>query len=132
VLSLFRLIAVALALPFLMAAAIVELSPAAKPNIASLHATLAIAEAKLPAATAKVNGAVAKRTTAELEDGPEGEEEPVANLVRAYDGDDQIETQFAFVMIAFSIVAWAPNADGTVFAQSHDPCAGFPTGPPTA
>ena len=132
-LSLFRLIVVILALPFLTVMATADLSPTAGPSATSLHARLSTAEAKLGATPARISvWAGAKRITAELEDGPEGEEEPVASLVRAYDGDDQIGTRFDFATIVFDVVTFAPRFAGAAPAPNHAPCAGFPTGPPAA
>jgi hypothetical protein len=120
-------------LSFLTVTATADLSPAATPSIAALHATLSVAEVKLGTTPARINVlAGAKRITAEVQDGPEGEEEPVAGLVRAYDGDDQIETRCDFATIAFHVVVCAPSFRGAAPALSHAPCAGFPTGPPTA
>ena len=116
-----------------MVMATADLSPATTPSVAALHARLSTAEAKLGATPARINAlAGAKRITAELQDGPEGEEEPVASLVRAYDGDDQIETRFNFATIALHVVTIAPGFAGAMPALSHAPCAGFPTGPPAA
>lgn len=129
VLSLFRLIAILFALPFLTATATSDLSTA---STSSLHATPSASVAKLVKAPVRVNFPVAKRITAELEDGPEGEDDPVANLVRGFDGDDQIGTQFSFVTIAFHVVAWSPHLETSPPAPSHAPCAGLPTGPPFA
>jgi hypothetical protein len=130
VLSLFRSIVCVLALPFLTVTATADLLPAADPAIASLHATLSISEAKLAPVAVRIHLVAVKRITAQLEDGPEGEEEPIANLLRAYDGDDQIEAQFGFVTISFRTIQWLPNIAGSAPAPSHAPCAGFPTGPP--
>jgi hypothetical protein len=131
VLSLFRLIGLLLALPFLTATATVDLSSALDPGFTSLH-KLSIAEAKLGSPPMRSHSAAAKHVTAELEDGPEGEDTPIANLLRAYDGDDQIETRLSFAVIAFRVVVLAPSLAGAAPVSRHFPCAGFPTGPPAA
>jgi hypothetical protein len=129
VLSLFRLIGMVLALPLLAATSTADLSPL-DPGFASLH-KFSVAEAKFGSTPVRNNSPLAKNF-AELEDGPEGEDTPIANLVRAYDGDDQIETQFSFVTILFRVVALTPSFASVTPAQHYFPCAGFPTGPPTA
>ena len=121
---------VLLALPFLTATSAPDFSPL-DPSFASLH-TLSVAEAKFGSTPVRVHSSPAKHVIAELEDGPEGEDTPIANLVRAYDGDDQIETLFSFKMIVFRVVALAPSFASAAPAPRHFPCAGFPTGPPAA
>jgi len=128
--SLLRLIVCVLALPFLTVTATADLLPASDPAIAPLQATLSIST--LTPVAARIHQTAVKRITAELEDGPDGEEEPIANLLRAYDGDDQLEAQFGFVTISFCTIQWLPNIAGAAPAPSHAPCAGFPTGPPAA
>ena len=129
---LFRSTVFLLALPFLTVTAGLDVSPAAEAGLPSLHRTFTIAEVKLGALPVRINFSVAKRIAAELEDGPEGEDEQVANLVRGYDGDDQIETRLYFTTIAFRIVTFVPNLGRAAPARSHSACAGFPTGPPAA
>jgi hypothetical protein len=73
----------------------------------------------------------AKLFTAELQDGPEGEEPPVASFVRSYDGDDQIGIRFDFVSVP------TPRVDLDVasrrpFHLSYPTYGGIPTGPPSA
>ena len=70
-----------------------------------------------------------KSITAELEDGPEGEQIPLANSVGGYDGEDQIETAWGHTSVRFASSA---NASRKSVELSHPPCAGFPTGPPVA
>lgn len=127
-LSLFRLIGIVLALPLLAATSTADLLPL-DPGFASLH-KFSVAEAKFGSTPVRNSSSLAKNI-AELEDGPEGEDTPIANLVRAYDGDDQIETQFSFVTIVFRVVALTPSFASVTPAQHYFPCAGFPTGPPT-
>ena len=73
----------------------------------------------------------AKLFSAELQDGPEGEEPPVASFVRSYDGDDQIGARFDFVAVVLS--GGDPDtADRQPFDLSYPTYGGFPTGPPSA
>jgi hypothetical protein len=46
-----------------------------------------------------------KSNTAELRDGPEGEQVPLANLVRGYARDDQIETALGLAPGRFASTA---------------------------
>ena len=131
-LSLFRLIVVILALPFLTVMATADLSPTAGPSARRFTPGFDCRGQAGRYAGPDQCPARAKRITAELEDGPEGEEEPVASLVRAYDGDDQIGTRFDFATIVFDVVTFAPRFAGAAPAPSYAPCAGFPTGPPAA
>ena len=103
------------------------------PGVASIQAKLSTVPAKQRAAQANSNDAhgkvrTGKSNTAELEDGPEGEQIPLANLVRSYDGDDQIETPFELTPVRFATSS--ANASRTSVELSHPPCACFPTGPP--
>jgi hypothetical protein len=115
--------------------AIATLDPGG-PGVASIQAKLGTTiPAELRAAHAERGDAHGKFRTdrsnvATLEDGPEGEQIPRANLVRGYDGGDQIEAAFErlFVRFATSLA----NASCKPVELSHPPCAGFPTGPPVA
>lgn len=69
---------------------------------------------------------------AALEDGPDGEQPPVATFVRAYDGDDQLETVTFCAEFAANNYVIASAAGKQAAAPTHFPCAGFPTGPPRA
>ena len=105
------------------------------PGIASIQSKLSAVPAKLRVAQAEPNDAHGefrngKSNTAGLEDGPEGEQIPLANLVRGYDGDDQIETAFGLTPVRFATSS--VNASRKSVGLSHSPCAGFPTGPPVA
>ena len=98
-------------------------------------ASTSVVPAKLRVAQAEPNDAHGelrngKSNTAGLEDGPEGEQIPLANLVRGYDGDDQIETAFGLTPVRFATSS--VNASRKSVELSHSPCAGFPTGPPVA
>ena len=126
VLSLFRWVVVALALPFVLATATDDILPAA--GAESLHAVFSVGESKLVAPAKPVSST--KRITAALEDGPEDEEPPVASFVRSYDGDDQIPSSAVFALIAFDFVTLEPDRGDAAPLPSHFPCAGFPTGPP--
>ena len=104
------------------------------PWVASIQAKLSTVPDKLSVAQAKHNDAhgnlhSGKSNTAELEDGPQGEQIPLANLVRGYDGDDQIGA-FGLTPVRFSISS--ANASRKSVALSHPPCASFSTGPPAA
>ena len=77
------------------------------PGVASIQAKLSTVPNKLRVAQARSNDAHGKLRTdnskiAVLEDGPEGEQIPLANLVRGYDGDDQIETVFGLTPVRFA------------------------------
>ena len=105
------------------------------PGVVSIQAKLSNVPGKLRTAQAKPNDAhgqlrTGQSNTAELEDGPEGEQIPLASLVRGYDGDDQIETAFGLAPVRFA--ASSANASRKSVELSHPPCAGFPTGPPVA
>lgn len=126
----FRLTLFLLTLSCLTAMATIDPSD---PGGASIQAKLSTVPAKLRAAQAEPNDAhgklrSGKSNTAELEDGPEGEQIPLANLVRGYDGDDQIETAFGLTPVRFATSS--TNASRKSVELSHPPCAGFPTGPP--
>ena len=100
----------------------------------SIQVKLSTVAAKLRAAQAKSNDAHeklhrGKSNIAVLEDGPEGEQIPLANLVRGYDGDDQIETEFGLAPVRLAL---SSKANRKSVELSHSPCAGFPTGPPVA
>ena len=69
---------------------------------------------------------------AALEDGPEGEQPPVATFVRSYDGDDQLKTVTFCAEFAAASYVIASAAGNRAAAPTHFPCAGFPTGPPRA
>jgi len=112
--------------------AVATLDPGA-PGVAIQASTTSPAE--LRAAQAERSDAHGKFRTdrsnnATLEDGPEGEQIPRANLVRGYDGDDQIEAAFERLFVRF--VTSLANANCKSVELSHPPCAGFPTGPPVA
>jgi hypothetical protein len=114
--------------------AIATFDPSA-PGVASIQAKLGAVPAELRAAQAERSDAHGKFRTdrsniATLEDGPEGEQTPRANLVRGYDGDDQIEAAFERLFVRF-VISLA-NASCKSVELSHPPCAGFPTGPPVA
>jgi hypothetical protein len=130
----FRLTLFLLTLSWLTAMAMV--GPSA-PGIASIQPKLTIVPAALKVAQAKLNGTYGKLHTAtsniaELEDGPEGEVIPVANLICGHDGDDQVEAVLgpAFVAVQFAIPSAHPGRESAKL--SHPRCAGFPTGPPVA
>ena len=114
---------------------IATLDPSA-PGVASIHVQLSTPiPAELRAAQAEPNDThgklrTDKSNTATLEDGPEGEQIPRANLVRGYDGGDQIEAAFELLFVRFA-TSFA-NASRKSVELSHPPCAGFPTGPPVA
>jgi hypothetical protein len=113
--------------------AMATIDPSA-PGIASIQAKLSTVPAQLRIAQARPNDAhgkfhTGKSNTAELEDGPEGEKIPLANLVRGYDGDDQID---AFGLTPVRFAAPAVNISRKSVGLSHPPCAGFSTGPPVA
>ncbi len=131
VLTLFRSMVLLLALPFLTVTATADLSPSPRPAVTSVSSKLIFSGSTLTG-PAKLGIAHIKRTTAELEDGPEGEQDPIANLVRGYDGDDQVELSFSFVRVAFSILSFVPDFARAAPAKSFSVCAGFPTGPPSA
>jgi hypothetical protein len=100
----------------------------------SIQVKLSTVPAMLKVAQAKSNDAHEKLHTgkskiAVLEDGPEGEQIPLANLVRGYDGDDQIEPVFGLTPVQFAL---SPTANRKPVELSHPPCAGLPTGPPVA
>ena len=70
---------------------------------------------------------------AELEDGPEGEEAPIAVFVRSSDGDDQIGHHSIYLPIAGVIYRRiAADRGHDPVDPNHPPYAGFPTGPPAA
>ena len=120
-----------LTLSFLTAMATIDPSDH---GAASIQVKLSTVPAKLRVAQAKSNDAHEKLRTgnskiAVLEDGPEGEQIPLANLVRGYDGDDQIETVIDLTPVRLAL---SPKANRKPVALSHPPCAGFPTGPPVA
>ena len=126
-LSLFRLIGIVLALPLLAATATADLSPPhSRPSPPCI--SFNVAEAKFGSTPVRNNSSPAKHI-AELEDGPEGEDTPIANLVRAYDGDDQIETQFNFVTIVFRVVALTPSFASVTLRPFLFPLCRFPHRP---
>ncbi len=129
-LTLFRSIIFVLALPFLTVAPAEDFSHAAK--AVSLYAKLSVVESSSATWPAKPALPHTKRATAELQDGPEGEDAPLANLVRGYDGDDQIQSALAFTRIAFRFRSVDSDFHGIAAAPSHFACAGLPTGPPSA
>jgi hypothetical protein len=103
-------------------------------GVASIQVQLSTVPAKPRVAQAKSNDAhetlrTGKSKIAVLEDGPEGEQIPLANLVRGYDGDDQIETVFGLTPVRFAL---SPSTNRKSVELSHPACAGFPTGPPVA
>jgi hypothetical protein len=104
------------------------------PSFVSIQAKLGDIPAELSVAQAEPNDPHELRAersgSATLEDGPEGERFPHANLVRGYDADDQLEAVFELLLVRFSTSA--ANADRKSVEPSHSPCAGFPTGPPVA
>jgi hypothetical protein len=107
------------------------------PGVASIQAKLSTALAELKVAQAKLNDAhgklhTAKSNIAELEDGPGGEEIPVANLICGYYGDDQVEAAFGLAFVAVQFATSSADAGRKSAKLSHPPCAGFPTGPPVA
>jgi hypothetical protein len=120
-----------LALPFVTVTATADLLPSAQPAVTSVYSKPSFSGSALTS-PAKLLIAHAKRITAELQDGPEGEEDPVANLVRGYDGDDQIQASFNFVRVAFGIPTFVPDFNRAAPARTFSVCAGFPTGPPSA
>ncbi len=69
----------------------------------------------------------------ELEDGPEGEEAPIAVFLRSTDGDDQIGSATPVAPIVRVVyVKLAAGGGRDPASPSHPPCSGFPTGPPAA
>lgn len=84
----------------------------------------------------QVNAATASfqsGASAELEDGPDGEEAPLAIFLRSFDGDDQIGPDAPGVRITrIAYLVAAPDLCGDPAGPSHPPFAGFPTGPPRA
>ena len=108
-LSIARLTSVLLALLFVTATATLDIRPHAGGLTASLQSG----------------------PTAELEDGPEGEEAPVAVFARSFDGDDQIGPDplgAQPIRVSYELVA--PDRGHSPAKPSHPPYAGFPTGPP--
>jgi hypothetical protein len=70
---------------------------------------------------------------ADLEDGPEGEEAPIAVFLRSGDGDDQIGSTLSGAAIVRVIYfKMAADCGHHPASPSHSPCSGFPTGPPAA
>jgi hypothetical protein len=107
------------------------------PGVTSIHAQLSTALAQLPHSQAKLNDARGKLHTSranvsKLEDGPEGEEIPVANLICGYDDDDRVEAAFALTFVAIQFATSSASVVHESAELSHPPCAGFPTGPPVA
>jgi hypothetical protein len=107
------------------------------PGVPSIQARLSIASAELKVAQAKLNDHhgklhTAKSNIAELEDGPEGEATPVANLICGYDDGDQVEAAFGLAFVDVRFATSSANAGRQSAELSHPPCAGFPTGPPVA
>ena len=104
-------------------------------GVASIQAKLSTISANLRVAQAEPNVAhgklrTGKSNTAALEDGPEDEQIPLANLVLGYDGDDQIKEAFDLPLVR--IASSSANTSRKSVQLSHQPCAGFPTGPPFA
>jgi hypothetical protein len=67
-----------------------------------------------------------------LEDGPEGEEAPLAVFLNSTNGDDQIGQASHHGAIRFSYDFVGLDRGRDPAAPSHPPFAGFPTGPPAA
>lgn len=126
-----RAICVLLLLPFLTVAAGPDLLSGGT-AVASLEQSHRIAATRLGGAASRVAFPQAKRVTAEMEDGPEGEEAPTFGLVRAYVGDDLIENPQSFIRISFDRFRAPPIADSAAPPRFFIPYDGFPTGPPTA
>jgi hypothetical protein len=132
VLSILRTICVLLLLPFLTVAAGPDRLPGGAP-VASLEKSHGTSESRWGGAAAhKVAFPQAKRVTAELEDGPEGEEAPAFGLLRAYVGDDLIGNPQSAIRIAFDCSHAPPIADCAAPPRFFIPYDGFPTGPPAA
>jgi hypothetical protein len=118
-----------LTLSCLTAVAAIDLND---PGVASVQAKLGSAPAKLGVAQADdAHGKLraGNSNTAELKDGPDGEQMPLANLVRGCDGDDQLD---AFGLTPFRVATSSANVSCNSVALSHPPCARFSTGPPAA
>jgi hypothetical protein len=127
VLHLFRLLPLVLVLSFLTATTTVDLWPVERVAVVSTPSNSGTV-AKL--ALAKLNLIPAKLSTAEMEDGPEGEEAPLATFVRAYDGDDQIQTRYELVFAAVGFIAPADDVNAVPPELTYPTYGGFPTGPP--
>ena len=126
---LLRAICVLLLLPLLTVAATPDRLPDA---VASLAPTYATAESRSGSIVPRLALPQVKRVTAELEDGPAGEEAPSFHSIRANVGDDVAATAQSFVRIAFECSHVIALADGAAPLRRFIPYAGFPTGPPAA
>jgi hypothetical protein len=123
---------------FLLALSCLTAIPAhdpSAPGFVSAQAKLSAVPAQLRVAQAAPGDRHGKlRTeksgTATLEDGPEGERLPHANLARGYDADDQLYAVFEFILVRSA--ASSANASRESVTPRHPPCASFPTGPPVA
>jgi hypothetical protein len=131
VLWILRAICVLLLLPFLTVAAGPDRLPGAM-TVASLEAPHNSTETRSNVLSGRVAFPQAKRGTAEVEDGPEGEEAPTFGLLRAYFGDDLTGAPDRFVRIAFACIRAVPIADSAAPPRFFIPYDGFPTGPPAA
>lgn len=128
---LLRAICVLLLLPFLTVAATPDRLPDAV-GVASLAPSYATAESRSGSIVPRLTFTQVKRVTAEVEDGPEGEEAPSFHSIRANVGDDVAATAQSFVRIAFDCSHVIALADGAAPLRRFIPYAGFPTGPPAA
>jgi hypothetical protein len=131
VLWILRAICVLLLLPFLTVAVGSDRLPGGT-VVASLEKPHGIAETRSNGAAHKVAFPQIKRVTAELEDGPEGEEAPSFGLLRAYVGDDLIGNSQSVIRIAFDCSRAPPIAVCAAPPRFFIPYNGFPTGPPAA
>lgn len=82
------------------------------------------------AAHARLGSTHARLITAELEDGPEGEEAPLATFVKFLD-DDQLRSSGECGAVQFRIVAML-RPENVRRRALHPVHVGFPTGPPAA
>jgi hypothetical protein len=126
---LIQAICVLLVLPFLTVTAGTDRFPVEP--IASLESSYAITDTRSGSSLAKLAFPQSKRSTAELEDGPEGEEAPSFSLDRGSVGDDLAATP-DYERIAFASSHAQPVADRIAPPRSFAVFDGFPTGPPAA
>jgi hypothetical protein len=101
-------------------------------GVASIQAELRFAPTEPNLAQAHGKLQTAQSNITELEDGPQGEKIPVANVICGHDGDDQVEAEFGLTLVAVQFATSSANAGHESPKLSHPPCAGFPTGPPLA